>query len=721
MTSDPEPTEQKLKIEPVSILSVVSIGVSSIITQIVLLREFLSVFYGNELVIGIILANWMVITAIGSFIGKYISNVKHKVDLLIISLVLISILPVITVFLVEVLRNAIFPVGTMISLVEIFYSSFVVLIPYCFITGMTFTLFAQLLSERYDTNLISLIYSWESFGGVIGGFIFSFVLIYTLTTFDSLIILMIVNLATTFLFTLLHGGRISRYIILSALLLIPTGAIILDLDKTGRRYLFPNQKLVYHQETPYGKLTVTEETGQHNFYENNNLLFSTNDPILNEEAAHYALVQHRNPRKVLLISGGISGTIPEILKYNIDKITYVEINPRIIEIGRKYTTDLRNDRIEIINQDARLFLKNTIEKYDVVLINLPDPSTIQINRFYTDEFFKELKNRLTAESVISISLSSSADYMSPEARRIKSSIYNTLKQSYKNILIIPGYKDYFIASDGTLSIDIPTLIAQKGLNNKYVNSFYLDKAILSQRSEFVANNLDITTAVNKDFFPISYYQQLMVWLTYFHTDYWLIAIVAGLIFVFLIVQFNTISFGIFTAGFSAMAVEILFLITFQVIYGYVYHVTGIIITIFMAGLATGSRFYLKVFPASDIRSFINTQFILFGFSLLLPVFFIFLKQHSSGIILIHGIFFSLTFFIAVLIGMEFSIASRLKKGNISSIVSNLYSIDLIGSAFGALLTTAYLIPRLGINNVYFLIAILNLISGSVLFIRRNKY
>ncbi len=52
-------------------LAVVAFGATSIVAQVILLRDFLSAFYGNELVIGIILANWMIITGAGSFLGKF--------------------------------------------------------------------------------------------------------------------------------------------------------------------------------------------------------------------------------------------------------------------------------------------------------------------------------------------------------------------------------------------------------------------------------------------------------------------------------------------------------------------------------------------------------------------------------------------------------------------------------------------------------------------------
>ncbi len=716
-----EPANHKSKITSSLILPIVAVGVSSIVTQIILLREFLSVFYGNELVIGIILANWMTLTGLGSFIGRYSTRVKNKFNLLVILLILISVLPVVTVFMVDFLRNIVFPVGTMIGLLQILYSSFIILTPFCIISGFLFTLFVVVLSERYQTNFIPSVYSWESTGSVIGGFIFSIILIYLLTVFKSLIMLMIFNLSITFVFSFIYCNRTIKLLVLSLLIILPLGFMVIDLDKISKEFLFPNQKLVYYKDTPYGSLAITEQGEQNNFYENNNLLFSTSDPIMSEEAVHYAMLQHQNPKTVLLISGGISGQISEILKYDVKDIIYVEINPWIIYIGKKYSTDLDNVKVEIINRDARLYIKTTVEKFDVALINLPDPATAQLNRYYTTEFFDELKNRLNAGAIVSIGLSSSADYLSPEARQVKSSIYNSLKRSFKNILIVPGYKDYFVASDNILSIDIPRLVYQKNIENKYVNQYYLDKSILIHRSEFILRSLDKTTALNQDFSPISYYQQLVYWLSYFERNYWFPAFIAVLIVAFLISQLNTISFGLFTGGFSASSVEIILLITFQILYGYVFQITGIIITIFMAGLAVGSRYYNKMFSDITMFSYVKIQFGIGIFTSLLPLTFFFLRNFSIYPVLIHSLFFALTFIVAVLIGVEFAIASRLRKLSFPHAAANLYSVDLIGSAIGALLASTYLIPILGIINVCFLIAGLNFISGSVSFINRNKY
>ena len=53
-------------------LSVAALGISSMVTQIVLLRESLSILSGNEVMLGVYLACWLLLTAAGSYLGKLI-------------------------------------------------------------------------------------------------------------------------------------------------------------------------------------------------------------------------------------------------------------------------------------------------------------------------------------------------------------------------------------------------------------------------------------------------------------------------------------------------------------------------------------------------------------------------------------------------------------------------------------------------------------------------
>ncbi len=425
-----------------------ALGATSIVTQVVLLRDFLSAFYGNELVIGIILANWMIITGAGSFLGKFARSPAASERFVALLLALAAVLPGVTLFLLRALRNIVFLPGSMAGLTQILYASFVLLLPYCLVSGFSFTLLARTLSAKHDANLIGHVYALESAGSVIGGLTFNLVLIFYLDTFQCLIVLMAVDFLVC-LFLLY--GRVKRGAFAAAASCAAALAVLAwttNPDDATLRLQFQGQELLFHKDTPYGNLAVTQQGDQKNFYENTMLLFSTNDAIAAEEAVHYAMVQHDAPRSVLLISGGIAGTLEEIFKYHVDAIDYVEINPWIIGIGWQYAPALADQRVHIVNQDARLYVKTAPRKYDAVLINLTEPNTAQLNRSYSLGFFAELQRVLNKNAVISMSLVSSADYLSGESRQVRSVMANTLRAVFKNILIVPGARDYFLASDG---------------------------------------------------------------------------------------------------------------------------------------------------------------------------------------------------------------------------------------------------------------------------------
>ncbi|MBZ5537081.1 MAG: fused MFS/spermidine synthase [Acidobacteriia bacterium] len=702
------------------ILAIAAVGFTSIMTQTILLREFLAVFSGNELVIGIVLASWMILTGAGSFLGRFAGKAKQRLDLIIILFLLTALLPIATVFLLSYLRNLVFPLGAQIGLVESLYSSFLLLVPYCVTSGLLFTLFAQTASEQGNCNLIASVYSWESLGSIVGGFLFNLVLIFVLSTFQALILLTVINLSICFLVSLKYGQPVLKYAILLVGGLAVVLALSFNLDALSKRFLFRNQELLFYVDTPYGNLTLTQQGEQKNFYENSVLLFSTNDVMSNEEAVHYAMIQHPRPRSVILISGGISGTTREILKYEVDRIDYVELNPWIIEMGRDYTSSLTSPKLHVFADDARRFLRNGDGHYDVALVNVPDPVTAQINRYYTVEFLQLLKTKLNAGAVVSFSLLPSVDYQGTEARQLSSIMNNTLRSVFKNVLIVPGLRNYYLASDGPLDIEITRRIEQRGINNSYVNSNYVDDLSLRQRSEAIAQSIYAHTVLNRDYAPIAYYRQLLYWLSSLQFSPWIPGGVLILLLAVVTVKLNAISFGLFTGGFAASSMEILLLISFQIIYGYVYQATGLIITLFMTGLAAGSLYGQKRSRPFGVPGFIGTQFAIGIYSLLFPLILLVLKDSILGNFMVHAFFVILTFMVAALVGLQFSIASTLRRGKIESVASELYSIDLIGSAIGALVVSTFLVPLLGIVKVSLVVALLNFLSAVVTTLNRNR-
>jgi len=701
--------------------SITALGISSIITQLIVIREFISVFYGNELVFGIILANWLLLTGLGAYLGKYIDKIKHKLRLLIISQIIIALLPFLYITLIRLSRNYIFLPGELISISTIFWFSLFLLLPYCLISGSLLTLACCVFSTKKDPSSIGKVYFIDNIGDILGGFLFSFILIFFLNPFQMVFFIMFVNLIACFILTKFIRRKLLSIFIILILIFSSLIFFYIDLNKITTKLEYKNQELLFIKDSLYGKLVVTKTQDQINFFENGIILFSTENTVANEETVHYALVQHNNPKNVLLISGGVAGTINEILKYNVDKIDYIELDPLIIELGKTYTTNLDSEKVNIINQDWRLFVKNTKEKYDIVIIDLPDPSTAQINRFYTIEFFNELKKILNENAVISISLSASENYYSKEIRELNSALYKTLKTNFKNIIIIPGDKNYFIASDKELSYNIANLIKDKNIETSYVNEYYLPGKITQDRVNYVLESVKEKVRLNKDFSPITYYYHLLFFISHFKFNLLFFLIIFSLLIVFLLIKIKPIPFAIFTTGFAASGLEIIILISFQILYGYVYHMIGVIVTMFMLGLAIGSYYMNKKLKQKTIKSLLKIEFSIFIFAILLPIILILLNTlknktlvNLSAWILIPA----LTILLAILVGLEFPLAAKLQFKKVSHTAGILYSADLIGACIGALLVGALLIPLLGLVKVCILIGILNLVSFAVVYLRK---
>jgi spermidine synthase len=685
------------------------------------MREFLSVFYGNELVFGIILANWLLLTGLGSYLGKYVEHIKEKIGFLIIAQIIIAVLPFFHIFLIRALRNVIFAPGALIGVTQTFLFSFLLLLPYCIIAGFLLTLACVVFSPERDAAQIGKVYFIDNIGDIIGGFLFSFILIYFLNPFQAVFFIMLVNLVAAFLLSNFIGKRTLSYSIVLLLLATIPVFFFVDLNTISTQLVFKGQEVVYQRSSLYGNLVVTKQLDQLNFFENGMPLFTTLNTISNEETVHYAMVQHTNPRNVLLISGGVAGTVNEVLKYGVERVDYVELDPQIIEAGRRFTTSLDNEKINVINKDGRLFVKQTSSRYDVVIVDLPDPNNAQINRFYTREFFNEIRRILNSDGVVSISVSSSANYLSIETRRLNSALYKTLNEEFSNIIIIPGERNYFVASDRALSYDIARLIDERGVATKYVNAFYLKGKLTPDRINPVLESVREDVSPNTDFNPVSYYYHLLYWMSHFGLNLTIALIVFGVLTILFLTRLKPVSFSIFTTGFAGASLEVVLLIGFQVLYGYVYHMVGVIITSFMLGLAIGAYYMNKKLKLKSAKDFVLIEFLIAGFSIALPLILILLTSLKGGIGIFLGtkfLFPFLTIIIAILVGMEFPLASKLFFKDVASTAAVLYNADLIGACVGALLVSALLIPILGIIKVCFLVGVLNVVSGMIVWMKR---
>jgi spermidine synthase len=700
-------------------LAVGALGGSAFCTQLVLMRELLSVLAGNELSLGVTLGNWLLLTGLGSYFGKTASRLRHPAAVLVAAQIAIGVLPLVQVFLLRALRNVVFLRGTEVGVTETVAASFLVLAPYCLVMGYLLTLASLVLAARKDAASIGQVYFLDNVGEIVGGLLFSFVLVYWFDHFQVLYFAATANVVLAGLVALAIGQR-SLAAVAGAVLASLVGVLgTIDLDLVSTRMLHRGQEVVWRGHSPYGRLVVTESAGQVSFLENGVLLFSTGNVGDVEETVHLALAQRPQARRVLLMAGGISGTAREILRYGVATVDYVELDPLIIDVGRKYLPEsLADARIRVVATDGRRFVRQTPERYDVVIVAVPDPSTSQLNRFYTQEFFRDIAARLTPEGVLCLAVGRYVNYLSDELSQLIAVTHRTLREQFPNVLLLPAGKIFYLASAGPLTADVAGSIEQQGLRNRLVNRHYLKAMLTQDRLEAVNRALSDTAPRNRDFSPILYYCHLRYWMSQFRVRFGVLE--GGLLLVLLIslCRARPVSFAVFTAGMAASGLEVVLLMGLQILSGCLYHQVSLLVTMFMIGLGLGSYTMNRSLTQWTRRDLVWLALVMAALAASLPWLLLGLGQIASvavQAVAAQGVILLLTLVLAGLVGLMFPLAGKIDFRTVSDTAARIYTADYLGAALGALLVSTWLIPMCGVAAVCLGLAVLSLVSGGVVY------
>jgi len=693
------------------------LGLCAVSTQVVLLREFLMIFGGNELLIGIFLANWLIITALGAFSGRRLVLPDSQIPYWTI---FYSWLTIPLLYLMDGLRDILFLPGVQATLFQVSLFSAVLLLPVCFLSGLLFACMSRDLSGSGISGSAEWTYGMESMGSFTGGLLITFTLMYL---FDNYIAACLFALPATLLILLTTPGTGILRTGLFLLVLLVSVQIFFAGSRFSRQYLFRNQEILDIKDTPYGNITITNLSGQINFYSNRLLLFSTDNQLAREEAVHFAMVQHPSPHRVLLISGGIGGLTEEILKYtSVEEIDYLEPDPELLVLGKKYTSTLEDKRIRAISGDPRIFVRTTRNIYDVVLVCLPEPATYQLNRYYSVEFLNDVKRKLSASGILSFSLPRSANYLSKGELIMHSSLYLTARRLFHEVVIFPGDKSYFVVSDSLVKTNIGQLIEDKYIITNYINSYYIDDVLMQQRMASLLSRLSVVERINTDFRPVAVSGYFHYWLSLIGVHRLSLPLLIVLLTIFLIVftQFSPPSLsGMFAAGFAGSALQVVFLISFQAVYGTVYRSLGIFSAVFMAGLGLGAWLRPLIFRAPAINGLVIVLTAFAGISFTVPAMIALAENLVSKPLLLHLLFLVMILIVSTVSGLIFSLSAAIGNRHTNRVAS-VYGADLAGAALGAVAVTCIIIPLAGIKASSWVPGLIILLTGLSLLIRKQK-
>jgi spermidine synthase len=752
------------------LLAFLLIGAYTIVVQVIFIREFMVVFFGNELCLGIILACWLIGIAIGAATGGRISK-KAGVSYATFSfyLIIISLLPLIQISCIRLIRALLnVPPGEYINLLSLILSTFILIGPFSFIIGVIFPAGCKLLGLHEDNKAQSIgqIYITEALGSLSGGMILTFFLIDSLNPYAIISLASLLILSISFLFTAAGKRRKDRittsfsllFLLLNLYLLISGNSANLDnLLVRMRWYSYQNHlEMSLSLNSRYQNIVLALGNEQYSLFGNGQYIGSFPDPYQSSDFAHSILTQHPEPRSILLIGGGTTGIIHEILKYPVQRIHYVELDPKLVEatypfLSNQDKTALDDERVEIFYTDGRHFVKITNDTYDMVIVNVPDPSTANLNRFYTLEFFKEVQDKLNAGGVLVTAISSSVNYLGAEVGMYTSSLYHTLKILFPFIVVTPGTENYFFATSkpGVISSESEVLaqrFAKRNIHSDYFSPFQFASLWPEERVKSLKRALKKkrTNQINTDTFPVTYFYNLVLWdiisgergkETFFQAIgvnlRWAVIPLVLLFFLRIAyvlirkdrlgdhLKFNGL-LAITTTGFAGMALEIILLFAYQNIYGFLYYKVGLIVAVFMLGLSLGGWLMTRLIAGREqnwIKLLAILEFTLVLYCLSLPfIISTFSTQATSLNLILEYLYMLLVVGAGWLTGLQFPLVSKIliTQDDIGRVAGWVDSSDHLGACCGAFLTGTILVPLLGTLQSCFLTAILNCMSGVLL-------
>lgn len=306
---------------------------------------------------------------------------------------------------------------------------------------------------------------------------------------------------------------------------------------------FYEDPIVHRETTKYQHLVITHNStsGDTRLYINGNTQFSSLDEERYHDFLVHPLMAATASRDNLLILGGGDGlALREVNKYSdVRNITLVDLDPDMVKIAstNKMLTDLNNNAfknsktanlpyqvidsggkqgvylsedgseekskwvasVTVYNIDADLLLRNKPkQKWDAVIIDLPDPSGIEISKLYSKQFYQNLKRYLTTDAYISIQ--STSPYHAKDAYL---AIGNTLRSAGFNVLPyrqnIPSFGDwgYYLAwTAPEKAIDLKHRLSQLerfSVNTNFITPELLASSFAFGKGELHTNNPCINT------------------------------------------------------------------------------------------------------------------------------------------------------------------------------------------------------------------------------------
>lgn len=330
------------------------------------------------------------------------------------------------------------------------------------LVGLEIPLLMRILKDKIEfKDLVSKVFTFDYIGALLASVVFPLVLIPHLGLIRTSLFFGIINIAIGWYLAYYFTAQIKRAAVIkfTAILLLIIEVVAFVFSDNIMSYsesLAYRDNIVYATSSPYQRIVITKNKRELRLNLNGNLQFSSADEYRYHEAlVHPALASVADLKHVLVLGGGDGLAVREVLKYpSVQKIKLVDLDATMTKLFssqeiliRLNGASLQNKKVQIINEDAFLWLNANTEKFDAVVIDFPDPSNFSIGKLYSTMFYTLLKKVLNPDGVAVVQ--STSPFVAPKSFWC---INNTIQSAgfftkpYHNYVPSFGEWGYIIAS-----------------------------------------------------------------------------------------------------------------------------------------------------------------------------------------------------------------------------------------------------------------------------------
>ena len=297
------------------------------------------------------------------------------------------------------------------------------------IVGMEIPLVMRVLHREQAAfaDLVARVLTFDYLGALAVSLLFPLVLAPRLGMARSALLFGLLNAAVALLTARIFRAQLPRYAALRRRALLVLAALAAAFVYADRITFHAEQSyfgdpIVYERHTPYQRLVITRWKDDTRLYLNGNLQFSSRDEARYHEALVLPAMQMvARAERVLILGGGDGLAAREVLKYpQVQSLTLVDLDAEMTQTFATSATltalnggALTHPKTRVINADAAQWLEESSEQFDVILIDLPDPSNFSLGKLYSVPMYRQVARHLTDGGLIVVQ--STSPYFAPNA------------------------------------------------------------------------------------------------------------------------------------------------------------------------------------------------------------------------------------------------------------------------------------------------------------------